>query len=509
MKQIMFHYKGKRSAKGHQPNETSRVISLRLPRRHLRHAIEVPSDDSRAFISRNPVSPIFPLRSRLPFKPRNALRAPAEDALAALTSAASIAARQAWVRHTLWNLIGGEPAKTPLNARVTGSFARANYRVDKLIYESRPNLFVTANLYVPTKGSGPFPAVLFQSGHYWEGKAYPSYQRFCQGLAQLGFVVLAFEPMGQGERINYPDATGLHSRLPDPDAEHTMPGRQLLLLGDTTTRFQLWDAVRSLDYLLSLSVVDARRVASVGHSGGGTLTMLLAAADERLAAAAVCMGNAENVAASPFLPPGATDDAEQNFVYSAPVGFDRWDLFYPFAPKPMLIVPSDRDFLATYSSQYIHNGWEEYQKLKIVYERLNYPAHLSWADTPLPHALAYDSRLLFYNWFTRWLKPGTPPIADEPPVNPEPVSDLWATESGSVVRSLGTATPFSLNQVALKRSRQTRRNPASIESLLKLSATDERLGQADRTSKMPQHPGRGLRGSVGARDVAARVSARS
>ena len=67
--------------------------------------------------------------------------------------------------------------------------------------------------------------------------------------------------------------------------------------------------------------------------------MLLAGADERLAVAAVCMGNAENILQMPFRSPGATDDAEQDFVYSGPAGFDRWDLFYPFAPKPMLIWP--------------------------------------------------------------------------------------------------------------------------------------------------------------------------
>ena len=289
-----------------------------------------------------------------------------EAALGRMTSTASIGARQLWVRQTLWNLIGGEPEKTPLNARVTGEFDRSAYRMQKVIYESRPNLFVPANLYVPKRGEGPFPAVIFQSGHYWEGKAYPSYQRCCQGLVQLGFVVLAFEPMGQGERINYPDASGLHSRLSDPDSEHTMPGKQLLLFGDTTTQFQLWDAIRSLDYLTSLPMVDPKRVASVGHSGGGTLTMLLAAGDERLAAAAVCMGNTENVAALPFRPPGSTDDAEQDFVDSGPAGFDRWDLFHAFAPKPMLIWPSDRDFLATYSSEYIRNGWDEYQKLRAV-----------------------------------------------------------------------------------------------------------------------------------------------
>jgi dienelactone hydrolase len=384
--------------------------------------------------------------------------------LAKLVSPAAIDARQKWVRETLWKLIGGIQERTPLNARTTGTLEREKYKIEKVVYESRPNLFVTANLYVPGSGDGPFPAVLFQSGHYDEGKANPNYQRCCQGLAQLGFVVLAFDPMGQGERIAYPDSTGTHTRLQDVDAEHTTPGKQMLLFGDTATRYQLWDAIRSLDYLTSLPMVDAKRVGVTGHSGGGTLTMLLACADDRLAAAAPCMGNIENVASIPFIPPGSTDDAEQDLVYSGTAGFDRWDLFYPFAPKPMLIWPSDRDFYATYSSQYITNGWEEFQKLRSVYVTMNRADHLKWAGTPLPHSLAYDSRLLIYNWFTRWLKNDLKPVREEPSVAPEPFPVLRATESGSVIRSLQSATPFSLNK-----SRPVQRTSIALDALLRIS----------------------------------------
>jgi dienelactone hydrolase len=384
-----------------------------------------------------------------------------EAALAKLVSPEAVHARQKWVRATLWKLIGGEPERTPLNARTTGSFERDRYRVEKVVYESRPGLFVSANLYIPKQGGGPFPAVFFQSGHYEEGKAFPNYQRCCQGLAQLGFVVLAFDPMGQGERVAYPNSSGKRSRLPDVDSEHTVPGKQMLLYGDTATRFQLWDAMRSIDYLLSLPYVDAKRIGTAGHSGGGTLTMLLAAADERVASAASCMGNIENVAAVPFLPPGSTDDAEQDFVNSGPLGFDRWDLFYPFAPKPMLIWPSDRDFFATYSPNYVTNGWEQFQKLKAVYSVLGRPGAVKWADTPLPHSLAYDSRLLIYDWFSRWLKHDSAPVRDEPPVSPEPVSALLATESGSVVRSLGSKTPFLLNK-----ERRVSKTPVSLELLI-------------------------------------------
>jgi len=384
--------------------------------------------------------------------------------LAKLVTPAAIEARQKWVRETLWRLIGGMPERTPLNARTTGSLERDRYKVEKVVYESRPGLYVSANLYIPRNGSGPFPAVLFQSGHYDEGKAHPNYQRCCQGLAQLGFVVLAFDPMGQGERIQYPDTSGTHTRLQDVDSEHTIPGKQMLLYGDTATRFQLWDSIRSLDYLTSLPIVNAKRVGSTGHSGGGTLTMLLSAADERLAAAAVCMGNLENIATPNFLPPGSTDDAEQDLVDSGPLGFDRWDLLFPFAPKPMLVWPSDRDFYSTYSSEYVTNGWQEFQKLKAAYVVMNHADHVKWAGTPLPHSLAYDSRLLVYDWFSRWLKGSTEAVRDEPPVKPEDAATLHATASGSVVTSLHSETAFTLNK-----ARKVERTPAKLDSLLRVS----------------------------------------
>src|SRR5438034_1076391 len=250
-----------------------------------------------------------------------------------LTSREATVARQRWARATFWSLTGGEPERTPLRPRVTGSFVRTGYRLEKIVFESRPEVFVTANLYLPTSGGAPLPGVLFQMGHSLNGKANDGYQKCCQGLARLGFVVLAFDPMGQGERTYYPGPNGM-TRLGSADDEHSYPGKQMLLTGDTASRFQVWDAVRSLDYLTSRPEVDAKRLASTGQSGGGTLTMMLACVDDRLAAAAVCSGNTENVACANFDPPGATDDAEQDLIASGPLGFDRWDILYPFAPKP-------------------------------------------------------------------------------------------------------------------------------------------------------------------------------
>jgi dienelactone hydrolase len=366
------------------------------------------------------------------------------QALALLTDEPAIHRRQLWARATLWKLIGGQLERTPLNARTTGTFEREGYRVEKVVYESRPQLFISANLYVPATGKPPFPGVLFQMGHSGMGKAYASYQKCCQALARLGYMVLAFDPMGQGERIGYPDSSGNETRLSSVDEEHTLPGRQLLLLGETATRYQLWDAIRSLDYLAGHPLVDPTRLASAGQSGGATLTMLLGCVDERLAAAAVSSGNTEDLATANFNPPGSTDDAEQDLIGSGPAGFDRWDLLYPIAPKPLLIEVSAHDFFGTYSPRYLEDGREEYAKLARVYELLGHADHLAWRSTPLPHGLTYGLRLEIYNWFERWLKHSERRIAEEPPVAPEPANVLWTGPTGSVVRDYNSLRPIDL-----------------------------------------------------------------
>jgi dienelactone hydrolase len=389
--------------------------------------------------------------------------------IARLTTAEAIHTRQRWARETFWKLVGGLPERTPLNQRTLGSFERRGYRVEKILYESRPDFHIPANLYVPTEHRPPFPGILFQMGHSLNGKAAGSYQRCCQGLVQLGYLVLAFDPMGQGERVYYPDSSGTHTRLRNADAEHTVPGKQMLLSGDTSSRLQVWDAVRSLDVLAAHPMVDPKRLASTGQSGGGTLTMLLSCVDDRLAAAVVCDGNTENMACAGFNPPGSTDDAEQDFLGSGPLGFDRWDLLYPIAPKPLLITVSDRDFFGTYSSQYIKNGWEEYGKLKKVYEVLGQPDHLGWVDTPLPHGLSYDSRLQVYSWFGRWLKNEIKPVEEELPTQIEPDETLWVSDTGNVVRSFHGQTPFSLNK-----ARKIVKEEAPLDRLLGVELRGEK-----------------------------------
>ena len=389
-----------------------------------------------------------------------------------LTSAVAIRERQRWARETFWKIAGGMPDRTPLNTRTTGGFEREKYRVEKLVYQSRPDEWISANFYIPKTGAAPFPGVLFHMGHASNGKAADTYQRCCQGLVQLGFLVLAFDPMGQGERINYSGPDG-ESRLPSADQEHTLAGKQMLLIGETATGVQTWDAVRSLDVLASHPLVDSKRLASTGQSGGATVTMMLAAVDDRLACAAVSSGNTENFACANFHPPGSTDDAEQNLIGSGPLGFDRWDLLWPIAPKPLLILASAKDFFGTYSPNYEDDGLKEYGRLEAAYRLLQKPDHLARFESPLPHGLSYVLRLEIYRWLTRWLQDGRR-IDQEPPVAPEPDRNLWATESGSVAHDLGSKTPFQRSRETA-RSIKTPSRPVDLPSLLGMGP-------------MPSHP---------------------
>jgi hypothetical protein len=175
----------------------------------------------------------------------------------------------------------------------------------------------------------------------------------------------------------------------------------------------------------------------------------------------VSSGNTENVACANFNPPGSTDDGEQNLVASAPVGFDRWDLLYPIAPKPLLVMVSERDFFGTYSPNYLTSGIEEYQKLQHIYRTLGHADQIGWFGTPLPHGFSLDLRMQMYNWFARWLKGESQPLTEEPVIPAETEETLFVAATGSVVQSFHGETPFTLN-----RKRSLSKSPVDLGRLL-------------------------------------------
>ncbi len=158
------------------------------------------------------------------------------------------------VRRQLAECFGPLPERTPLNGIVTGTLRRRHYTVEKVLFESRPEYKVSAALYVPV-GEGPFPVVLEPCGHSGNGKAYASYQKLAGGLARRGYMVLCYDPVGQGERVQLTKTVGPY-RVGDCCSEHNQFGNRMALLGDFFGAWRLWDGIRALDYALSRPEAD-------------------------------------------------------------------------------------------------------------------------------------------------------------------------------------------------------------------------------------------------------------
>jgi cephalosporin-C deacetylase-like acetyl esterase len=363
----------------------------------------------------------------------------------AISTQQDVVDRQKAVVSELWKMLGGPFDRTPLNPRVTGIVERPGYRIEKLTFESRPRLYVTANLYVPA-GPGRHPAILSPLGHSTNGKAWPSYQKLFTNLARKGYVVLAYDPFGQGERIEYPGSRPGQSTISGGGTgEHEYAGRRLILLGANFGVFRAWDGIRGIDYLLTRPEVDPERIGCCGQSGGATLTQFLAALDSRIRAAVVSEGNTENLAQADVEPPGSADDAEQNIVPGLARGIDRADLLYAFAPKPLLVLVTLHDAGHTYSPEYVAGSRDLIDEYKRAYAILGAADRVALQATTVSHGYVYENRRATYSWFNRWLEMKN---ADDGETSQAVESDatLFVTTTGFVTTSFGGETALSLTR---------------------------------------------------------------
>lgn len=356
-----------------------------------------------------------------------------KEAVEKLKTPAEVAARQADLKAKFVAALGGFPEKTPLNAKTVGVLKRDGYRIEKLVYESRPNHHVTANLYVPD-GPGPFPGVLMPIGHSQNGKAADYVQRGCVLLAKNGFVALTYDPIGQGERVQLLDPLG-NPAIKGSTSEHTMVGVGALLVGRCTASYRVWDGIRSLDYLCSRPEVDPKRLGCTGCSGGGTDTSYFMALDDRIAAAAPsCYITSLERLFSTIGP----QDAEQNIPGQVAFGMDHADYLLMRAPKPTLICAATRDFFD------IQGTWDTFREAKRVYGKLGYPERVELVESDTPHGYPRPHREAVVRFFSRWLR-GVDAAVTEPDFPIEKDADLQCTRSGQVLEDFKGVSAFDLN----------------------------------------------------------------
>ena len=257
------------------------------------------------------------------------------------------------LRESVLEMIGGLPAeKTDLHATITGRIAANGFHIEKLVYQSIPGFYVTALVYVPENNDKVHPAILVPAGHSENGKIH--YQDLCQRLVQRGYLVISWDPVGQGERSQFWDAKAKKSRYNLICAEHAVMGNLAYVAGTSLARWEVWDGMRAVDYLLTRPDVDSKRINLTGTSGGGFQTSLLGALDERIKViipscyiTALPMRIENRI----FVDPDS--DPEQDLFGFLSKGVDHAGLLLMMYPRPVMVATADTGFFSRSGSSQI------------------------------------------------------------------------------------------------------------------------------------------------------------
>jgi cephalosporin-C deacetylase-like acetyl esterase len=308
--------------------------------------------------------------------------------------------REEWKRHSavlrrsLLRSLGPVPSeRTPLNPKITGKVRREGYSVEKLIYESRPNFHVTANLYLPEGAETPAPGVFCPHGHWPYAKHEPEVQSRCIGLALRGYVVLLTDQVGYGER----------------KAQGHDQGMWLPAVGQSLQGILLWDNMRGLDYLMGRDEVDKERIGVTACSGGGNQTMYLSALDPRVKVSVpVC---SVEVFEDQIVSERCHCECIPDMVKYANIP----DVCSLIAPRPLLMINGVKDAGFT-----ILRARKAYDRILRTYDLLGAKERLRRAEIYANHGYDREMREAMYSWFDFWLMgKGDEPV-HEPPLKTEP-----------------------------------------------------------------------------------------
>ncbi len=388
-------------------------------------------------------------------------------AIAAIKTPADVERRQKTMRAFFLDSLGDLPKRTPLNPQVVGTLKRDGYRVEKIIFESRPRHHVTASLYLP-EAKGPVPGVLLPCGHSDNGKAQESYQRICILLARNGMAVLCYDPIGQGERFQLLDAVG--KPVIRGTVEHTMAGLGAILVGRQLASYRIWDGFRALDYLASRPEVDPNRLGCTGNSGGGTMTAYLMALDDRISVAAPScfITSLERLFATI-----GPQDAEQNITGQVAAGMEHADFATMRAPKPTLFSVGTRDFFD------IRGSWDTFREVKLIFGRLGFGERVDLFESDEEHGFTKPRRVATARWMKRWLLKQDEAI-DEPEFPISTDTELQCTRTGQVINEFKGVSVFDLDRERERELRKIRQAAGATQSLDEFrAAVKNRLGLAN------------------------------
>ncbi|HRR35129.1 MAG TPA: hypothetical protein P5026_13590, partial [Kiritimatiellia bacterium] len=393
--------------------------------------------------------------------------------------------------------LGGLPERTPLEDRTTGVIQCEGYRIEKVVFQSQPGVYVTGLLYLPTdpKFKAPYPGLLVVHGHSNEGKLRDGYRRMATLAVKAGFGVFAPDPISQGERRQ---CAAKYDTQENCSVEHTSIGARSWLVGWNFARFRLWDAVRAIDYMATREELDLSKLAVVGNSGGGTMSAYLQAFDERIK---VACPNCYISSLREVIRERGCHDSEQFFYGQLANGFNHAALVALGQPRvDLLIGARHADYFP------IAGVRSTFSVLEGLHKRIGASNSVALYSCDGPHGWAESSRQAALAWLRYHVKGEATPYCGKKDGKvfldvaelrkipgdfkygtedlPFPMEKGWVTKGGQVrdlpgFKSIYTLVAEEADRLAKARASGKRdlraivRRRAGIRPLAELPPTDE------------------------------------
>ncbi len=290
------------------------------------------------------------------------------------------------IEQRLLEMLGGLPKeRTPLHPRITGKIQMDGFHIEKLIFESLPRVFVTALVYVPDDGNKIHPAILVPCGHSANGKVH--YQALAQRLVRRGYVVISWDPVGQGERSQFWDAKKGKSRYNLICAEHAVLGNLAYLAETNLARWEIWDGIRAVDYLLTRPDVDPERINITGTSGGGFQAAHIAALDHRIKVAAPsCYITALPMRMYNRIFKDPDSDPEQDLYGMVSNHVDHAGLLLMMYPRPVFVATAVLDFFP------IEGARSTFREVRDLYAQFNHADRIAMAEGYHDHQYSVENQ---------------------------------------------------------------------------------------------------------------------